>query len=186
MNQTLKMSRHRKLKPKVFLLIGPPNAGKTTWRNNYLRDDYAVVISRDDTRMECFGPHYKQNSADENIITQVVDQNKRKYTLAKEDIIVDETHCNMGRLKQTILFFSEMGYHITLVTFELPFWRQRWRNFWRKLRTGKDIPKDVSKKMHKAFYPINMAAETLGCDVIRYKNGKWIGSNFIQNEYQDD
>lgn len=137
--------------PKLYMLIGVPGSGKTTWRDaNPLPN--AVVVSTDDyidfvadqlgvTYSEAFKDHIKA-------ATQLMDKRAREAFAAGKDVIWDQTNTTRkSRLSK--LSMVPKDYEKVAVFFPTPAdLKQRLAN-----RPGKTIPEDVITNMIASLQP---------------------------------
>jgi len=102
----------------VYILIGPPLAGKSTFRNKYLpnsfvicRDDILMELATTDNYEEAFST-VNQKEVDEILRAKLV-QGKNEET-----VVVDMTHMAPKRRKHNLSFFPD--HKKVAVVFDFP------------------------------------------------------------------
>ncbi len=133
--------------PKVYMLIGVPGSGKSTWVNNqdWTRD--CVLVSTDkliDIEAGRQGKTYNEVFKDYiDTATKLMNDDIRAAVEAGKDIIWDQT--NTGRRSRKAKLAMAPGYHKIAVVFATPEdseWQRRLAG-----RPGKHIPDAVLKAM---------------------------------------
>lgn len=135
---------------KLYLLIGPPASGKSTWCKEKCKDIGIVRLCRDDIRkmLKCtyiFGQSYI-----EDLCTKIVYWSYKHCFESGMDVILDQTNCNLKYLKQLLLTIPK-DVQIEYVFFEIPYWKQRYRCIVRWLLGGIWIPINVSLRMNEGY-----------------------------------
>lgn len=137
--------------PKLYMLVGVPGSGKSTWRAGAGLND-AVVISTDDyidfvadqlgvTYSEAFKDHIKA-------ATQLMDKRAREAFAAGKDVVWDQTNTTR-KSRVSKLSIVPKGYEKTAVFFPTPAdLKQRLAG-----RPGKNIPDDVIANMIASLQP---------------------------------
>lgn len=133
--------------PKIYMLIGVPGVGKSTWLNN---QEWAVgmpVISSDrfiDEHAEKMGKTYNE-VFDEyiKIATKLVDNQARVCHANNYDCIWDQTNTSAKSRKGKLELFP--GYEKIAVMFRAPDAEEHARRL--ASRPGKVIPANVMKSM---------------------------------------
>lgn len=142
-----------KKNPELIILVGPPCAGKTTFRKNEIYKDY-VILSRDDIREKYWGKDYKYTDTNEAKVS-IISENTFNFAVKDNlNIIVDATHCKEQYL-QLWLDAKPGHYSIKFYFFYIPIWRAYIRNILRYIKTGKYIPITILKNMYKNYNKIN-------------------------------
>lgn len=102
----------------VYILIGPPLAGKSTFRNKHLPN--AFVICRDDILMELSeSDNYEEafSSVDQKKVDEIL-RAKLEQGKNEELVVVDMTHMSPKRRKYNLSFFPD--HKRVAVVFDFP------------------------------------------------------------------
>ena len=138
--------------PYVFVLVGLPLSGKSTWiRRNY---PDAKVISRDDLVLEVYGSdNYSEafKNVDQKEVDRTLDLRLKDSNLNKENVIVDMTNLTTKRRKQTLRYFSDDYYKEVVVFPILDKDEYSYRNKERNERENKWIPPFVITSMLESY-----------------------------------
>lgn len=165
---------------KVYVLIGAPGVGKSTWSN---KQENAVILSSDKIRKELYNTNDLQEVQDNNHHTQVFDVlHKRLMQLVKEDkqdVIYDATNTNRKRrthLYNEIKRVNETA-EVVAVLFLKPLATILEQN---KNREHVVPEKDVKKKY------VNLVIPKIGLDCDRIERA--YGRNFeeFEKEFEGD
>jgi predicted kinase len=133
--------------PKVYMLIGVPGSGKSTWIGSQDWAGDCVLVSTDKlVELEAGrqGKTYNQVfSSYIDTATELMNDDVREAVAAGKDIIWDQT--NTGRKSRKAKLAMAPGYHKIAVVFATPEedeWQRRLAS-----RPGKSIPDAVLKAM---------------------------------------
>lgn len=144
------MSKTKELavKPEVKILVGIPGCGKTTYAMNLVRSDPTWVrVSRDDCRATLTGndfPGAKYETLVDTMMDSVTDVALKKGF----NVVIDNTHCRMQSLKDTIMKWSKKAtVKVHIVGSELSLKQIKEQNTQRV----KVVPEEVIDNMHKGF-----------------------------------
>jgi predicted kinase len=92
------MDDNRRMMPTVYVLMGLPGSGKTTWRNRFVaeRKGAAHAVARDDVVEEMAGLHGITYAEAWRTFSRIIDKEFRRrlteaFTLGK-DVVVDNTN----------------------------------------------------------------------------------------------
>lgn len=105
----------KKHKRKLYILIGAPGSGKSTWAK---AQHNAIVLSSDDIRLEQFGSLDCQDKNKE--VFQLLHNRLEYYTQYSDlNIIYDATNINQNRRK-VIFEKHKSDFEVVAVMFDLP------------------------------------------------------------------
>jgi len=94
---------------KIILTVAIPAAGKTTWREKFLRENTNYVcVSRDDYRYMLCGTGYVDFKT-EKFITELVNDAIVRAIKNKFNVIVDQTNCVEKYLKEMVEFCEKLA-----------------------------------------------------------------------------
>lgn len=136
-------------KASVYMLIGPPGSGKSTWREHYLTTTSrpSVVISNDDVVEEYGAKHgltytesFRALDADE--VRKEVSRRYDAALLTGNDIIIDRTNMTV-KARRSFLARVPKHYRRIAVVFEIEREELNERLAKRAAETGKFIPPAV-------------------------------------------
>ena len=138
--------------PFVMLLVGPTLSGKSTWiRNNYPTIN---VISRDEIVMEVAGTRdYNKafETVDQKLVDRVLAERLTDANLTKTSTIIDMTNMTVKRRAQTLRYFDDNFYKISVVFPILSDEQYQMRNIDRNAKENKWIPPGVIKSMISSY-----------------------------------
>jgi predicted kinase len=146
-------------KPKIYVCIGAPCSGKSTWINKFLasqKEDF-VVISSDNIIEDLSaaeGLNYSQGW--QKFIGRATAMMKADFREAvnnNRNIIYDQT--NMGSKKRKSIISGLDNYEKIAVVFDCDTKTLFERNRKRAQTSGKFVPEDVILNMLKSFDPIS-------------------------------
>ena len=128
--------------PKLYMLIGVPASGKSTWREQHAGD--AVIVSTDDileqtavARGTTYNEVFKENI---KFATQLADERARGAFSAGKDVIWDQTNLTPKSRKAKLALVPD-NYEKIAVVFVTPEdaeWQRRLDS-----RPGKSIPQNI-------------------------------------------
>lgn len=126
----------------VFITVGIPASGKTTWaRQRALEDDNTTIVCRDDIRL-AMG---MRTGVDENKVTRIHRAQIEAALLEGMDVIVADTNINRTFRNRLIKFAHEHGADVELV----PFWIKLDEAILRDSRRGDlSVGPDVVRKFY--------------------------------------
>lgn len=132
----------------IFILVGPPLSGKSTWTRDYLKRTEAntIRVNRDEIRKMIWGEF---SIRDENLVTDIQDETIHVALAYEKHVIIDNTHCKVKYIEDIKKRYPEQ--RIVVKFFEAPPFLLHMRNIWRYLRGGVWIPFKVMKTMIKNY-----------------------------------
>jgi predicted kinase len=113
---------------KAILTVGISASGKTTWAEQYIKDNQGWVnINRDDLRFELYTNgernwskyHFKKSR--EQKITDMVNRKIVDRALKSDNIIISDTNLNETFRSNLIKMLEDLGYQIELKYFPIDF-----------------------------------------------------------------
>jgi len=144
-------------KPTIFVCVGVPCSGKSTWvRQLTTKDPSFVVISTDDLLDEyakAEGLNYGE--AWNKYFSRANREMKEKFATAtanKSNIVYDQT--NMSSKKRKGILSNASDYFKIAVVFDVDTKELFRRNKERAEKTGKNIPEHIIQKFLKDFSPV--------------------------------
>ena len=143
--------------PYVFILVGLPLSGKSTWIGRNYPD--TKVISRDDLVLEVYGSdNYSEafKNVDQKEVDRTLDLRLKDANLNKENVIVDMTNLTTKRRKQTLRYFSDDYYKEVVVFPVLDKDEYAFRNKERNERENKWIPPFIITSMLESYIIPNL------------------------------
>lgn len=140
----------------VYILIGLPCSGKSTWRAKFLENNHAIVASSDDVidrLCEEAGISYNEGFTKfigaagaefESIVCET-------FKHGTEDLIIDRTNMSEKSRRKFIRLANEKGYRKVAVNFIVPdtVIKQRMQDRFEK--TGKSVPDFVMGQMARGY-----------------------------------
>ena len=145
------ISNCREIMPKVYVLVGVPGAGKSTWVANQEWAKDCAYVSTDkhvDTHAEIVGKTY--NEVFKDFMPSAVKMMSAEVELARsagKDIIWDQTSTTVGSRKKKFNMLPD--YEHIAVVFKTPELVELNRRL--KSRPGKSIPSHVMVQMIKGW-----------------------------------
>lgn len=104
---------------KLYMLMGPPGSGKTTWIHNHL-DEHTVWVSRDDVRFSMVAEDEEYFSKEKEVFKEYV----RRINNALENgynVFADATHLNKAsRNKLLTAINPELNIEIDVIWIKTP------------------------------------------------------------------
>lgn len=138
--------------PFVMLLVGPTLSGKSTWlKTNYPN---VKVISRDEIVMEVAGTtDYNKafEQVDQKLVDRVLAERLAEANSTKTSTIVDMTNMTVKRRSQTLRYFSDDFYKISVVFPILSSEEYERRNILRNSQENKWISPHVIQSMIDSY-----------------------------------
>ena len=146
--------------PTVYVLVGLPCTGKSTWARRALEQNPVEYISRDQFIDEYAKEHgITYHSAFGKIDQKRVDsdyyKNIKKIIAKDKSVIVDKTHLNRKSRKNTLRLFPNY-YRKVAIVFDID---ESKRIEYEKKRSEKQIPQNIIDSMKKSFNISNINDE---------------------------
>lgn len=109
---------------KAILTIGVSASGKTTWAEQFVKDNVGWFnINRDDIRFSILGERdwFKWNWKNEKRVTEVQEQLIFDAFVEKKNVIISDTNLNKKFREQMVKKLEEKGYDVTFKMFPISF-----------------------------------------------------------------
>jgi predicted kinase len=137
--------------PKVYVMVGVPGSGKSTWIKNQFWANDCVIVSTDDY-VERFSRRMGKTYSEvfDTVMKRCVRLMMRRVEWARnqgKDIIWDQTSTTMASRRRK--FVSLPDYEHIAVVFKTPEWPELKRRL--ANRPGKHIPRKIIKSMIHNF-----------------------------------
>lgn len=142
---------------KVFLTVGLPGSGKSTWAEE-VRDgdpENVLVVERDQIRTELFGAKYHEGKPDgksEAKVTVVQQERIKNGIRDGKTVIVSDTHSNPKAAKTNVELVRSYGAEPEFKYFDIPVEECKRRNKIRGDKGGRRVPDFVIDKMASKLY----------------------------------
>ena len=131
----------------IWVLIGPPCAGKSTYANKLARDKNYIRINRDDFRKMIKGSYDFKDQPVERIINRMTHEIINDAELNNRNVIIDATHCKWSYIRELFENHKE-NKNFVIVFFNIPLWKLKYRNIIRFFKKGIWIPIKVIDNMY--------------------------------------
>lgn len=158
---------------KLIILIGIPGSGKSTYAAQYVQSNSnAIVVGRDKLRELLFGytestvgDYYKHEQIRdrESMVTEFQHLAIDKGLQQGKTVIIDDTNCNLDRLKKLYDKYVSRVASITIQLFDTPIGDCLNRN---AMRT-RQVPDECVLKFYEGFAEIKFLWESKGLDMFR-------------------
>jgi len=133
----------------LYICVGIPGCGKSTWTENFLKDKLSVeVINMDNIRFQVTGNHSDQ-SKNGLVAAKAMEALKKSMLCGTRDIVWDNTTLSVKYRKPLVSLAKENGYNVIAVFFQVPLEVAKQRN---AART-RVVPEDVLDRMFASIAP---------------------------------
>lgn len=141
------------MKPTMYMLIGLPSSGKSTWTKQNAIE--AVIVSSDnyiDEVAKNLGKTYTEVFRDTiNMANARAISDFNKAVKDKVDIIIDRTNLTIKGRRTYIEKVEKAGYNIVAIVFDIPEDIRAERDRERAKTSGKYIPAEIINSMRSGY-----------------------------------
>jgi predicted kinase len=149
-------------KNKLYILIGIPCSGKSTYANEYLNNSHTIIVSSDKIRKDLTGT-YKFSSENNNLVFDIAKKQVQNALSNGFDAVVDATNTNKKYRKNFIKISNEYNCNIIAIVFKTPLALCLKRNS--KRDNDRRVPEQIIIEMSEFDSNIK---ESDGFDEIKY------------------
>lgn len=101
----------------LFMMVGPPSSGKTTWAKNFY-NNYAgaefVYVSRDEIRLNLVAPDVPLFSNEDNVFEDFCDT-IAMWLNVNHNVIADATHINYTHRAKVINYLKQKNIDFDII-----------------------------------------------------------------------
>lgn len=129
---------------KLYLTVGIPASGKTTWAEEFCKDRKDIVnINRDDIRENLFGFPYKYSKEKEKKVTEYQKLIADTAVFNNKDIVISDTNLNENTRKEWFEWASKASYEVIIKEFDVSVRKAIERNY----KRSRPVPESVIHSM---------------------------------------
>ena len=139
--------------PALYVLIGIPGSGKSTWARANAQRLHAVIVSSDIVRRDLRA--HGQNPLNGDLVFAEVEDRAREQLGAGRSVILDATHSLRKYRTYAIHLASDFHVHCIGIWFDLPLEVGLQRNVQRTQEVfgDEEVPEAVVRQMYHRFQP---------------------------------
>ena len=135
-------------KVKLYVLIGLPASGKTTFAKNEFASDKVEILSSDEIRKELFNDETHQ--ANNDIVFSTLYERAKNFLSAGVSVVIDATSINRFERKRVLSHFVDYDIERIAIYFNTPVKVCIERDFLRSRTVGRDV---IYKYKRKFEFP---------------------------------
>lgn len=132
----------------LYLLIGIPGSGKSTFAKRVMDEDTDVYISRDEVRFSIIKDKDQYFSREGEVFREFINRIKKAEAEGK-NVWIDATHINRGSRSKLLTALAKRPEDFTIVWMQTPFKVSFERNSKRQGRSR--VPDDAMYRMRNQF-----------------------------------
>ena len=143
----------------LWILVGIPGSGKSTWAKKFAKDKNIFIVSRDEIRFSLLEPGDEYFAKEKRVWNEYV--KRIQFFLGVGDVIADATHLN-EKSREKLLAALDLTYvHVNTVYFDIPLEICLKRNEQREglakvpPETIQSMKSGLTDPAHDTFYPYN-------------------------------
>ena len=156
----------------LFLLVGLPASGKSTFAIKKLQNDNTIILSSDELRKELLGDENCQENNE--IVFKTLYKRAKEYLQNGKNVVIDATNINIKSRKRALSNFEKMDIRRVAIVFATPYEICIDRDMSRKRTVGENVIK-------KFLYRFEIPMEYEGFDYIEiiHNNNYYSLKNFM-------
>lgn len=136
---------------KLIILSGPAGSGKSTWANNYKKENSnTVIVSSDETRKSIYNTYDPKYCSDKvvkaNMLSQAIEASKQSKDVILDSAVVKNKNI-LKWIRKLKDYFSEIG----LVILDTPLETCLKQN----LQRERVVPEEIIKQMYSFKEPLS-------------------------------
>lgn len=136
---------------KLIILSGPAGSGKSTWANNYKKENSnTVIVSSDETRKSIYNTYDPKYCSDKvvkaNMLSQAIEASKQSKDVILDSAVVKNKNI-LKWIRKLKDYFSEIG----LVILDTPLETCLKQN----LQRERVVPEEIIKEMYSFKEPLS-------------------------------
>ena len=122
---------------KLFILVGIPASGKSTYAKEILKDENTIILSSDVLREELLGD--KSCQTNNELVFSTLYKRAKEYLNNGKNVVIDATNINMKDRRRTLSNFQGMKIERIAIVFATPFEVCYVRDEQRERTVGKNV-----------------------------------------------
>ena len=158
---------------KLYVLVGLPASGKSTYAREKLANEETIVLSSDQMRKELLGDEKDQTNND--LVFRTLYARAKQYLQDGKNVVIDATNINIKARRSLLSNFVKMPIERIAVVFATPFETCIERDKWRERTVGEEVIK-------KFLYRFEIPMEYEGFDKVDIVNGGYYSLNRFIDE----
>lgn len=135
----------------LYVFVGPPGAGKTTFRTKLIENWDASVVSMDDMRLAWYSDDYAtafRMSTEDKEFSAKVDREFNQALETSDVVVLDNTNTSVKGRRRFIVKAQQKGFYIRAVLFPSTLVQVLRRQ---NTRGDKNVPRDVVTNMYNGL-----------------------------------
>ena len=164
---------------KLYVLVGLPASGKSTYAKEKLKSEETIVLSSDELRKELLGNESDQTNNE--IVFRTLYARAREYLQNGKNVVIDATNINIKARRGLLSNFAKMPIERIAIVFAAPFEICIERDKSRERTVGEEVIK-------KFLYRFEIPMEYEGFDKIVIENRQegYISKDMLNIFYEFD
>ena len=105
-------------KPKLYMMVGIPGSGKSTYAKNHLQNEDTIIVNSDQIRAELFGDEKIQKNPKR--VFAILYKRVRKLLLSGKNAVIDATNTSRKYRAITLASFKDIDCEKIAILVETP------------------------------------------------------------------